>query len=197
MNAVSHGEFADSLQNWSVPPVNQVVASIAGHIAHCVAAKVPKRTAHSGLYPIPGNELHDWSGFHSPESLPRVIDPECGYVASANELNPLFRDQMAVMGLGFEFSEPWRANRIRDFLESARGATVPTSCQLQMDTFSYPGKRIQQLTLPDETVAKRLIASWDCHLRSDSNSAALFEVWWERHLKPATIRKALSAGGFG
>jgi penicillin amidase len=196
MNAASHSDFADALQHWSVPPVNQIVASIDGHIAHYIAAKVPNRTAHSGLLPVAGDGPHDWSGFHSPKDLPRIIDPECGYVASANELNPVFKEQIAEMHLGFEFHEPSRARRIRDFLASDRQATLSASSELQMDTFSYPAKRIQQLTAGDESVAKRLVANWDCRLDFDSASAALFEVWWEHHLKPSIIAQAVAGAGF-
>jgi penicillin amidase len=35
-----------------------------------------------------------------------------------------------------------------------------------------------------------LLAGWDGHLHEDSAPAALFEVWWTRHLKPALLARA-------
>jgi penicillin amidase len=69
--------------------------------------------------------------------------------------------------------------------------------RLQADYVSLPARRIlgwlEGLTSSDVRVAAglRLLVEWDATLRAEDGAAALFEVWYRRHLRPALLGAAL------
>ena len=96
--------------------MNQLYADAAGRIAWFMAGKAPVRPAHDGLLPVPGDGRYDWAGFHDPGTLPRSIDPDTGWLATANEMNLPPDFPAEARKVGFEWAEPWRARRIRAVL---------------------------------------------------------------------------------
>jgi penicillin amidase len=191
MEARTPQSFHAALRHWCAPSVNQVYADQDGHIGWFVAGRAPIRETWDGLLPVPGDGRHDWAGFQDASALPFAIDPPRGFVATANELNvppahPLYR------AFGFEWAEPSRARRIHAVLDGQTAHTLAQSMALQTDTLSLPAARLGAMLadMPDHAsiaAAKSLLASWDFHLAADSAAAALQEVWWSHHLKPAML----------
>jgi penicillin amidase len=192
MEARTPEAFHAALRHWCAPSVNQVYADQDGHIGWFVAGRAPIRETWDGLLPVPGDGQHDWAGFQSAAALPFAIDPPRGFVATANELNvptdhPLYR------AFGFEWAEPSRARRIHAVLDGQPAHTLAQSMALQTDTLSLPATRLSAMlaATPDDgaiTAAKTLLGTWDFHLAADSAPAALQEVWWSHHLKPAMLK---------
>jgi penicillin amidase len=96
--------------------------------------------------------------------------------------------------VGFEWVDRARATRIHEVLESRRPHTVAGSCALQTDAVSIPARRIARLleTLASDDAASDALAmlrSFDGDLRTESGPAALFEVWFTKHLKPALFAR--------
>jgi penicillin amidase len=62
---------------------------------------------------------------------------------------------------------------------------------LQTDTVSMPARRLCALlaALPGRDPARDLFAGWDHRLDADSAPAALVELWWTKHLKPALMAR--------
>jgi penicillin G amidase len=195
LGARSPEAFGEALRHWSAPSVNQLYADATGRIAWFMAGKAPLRPAHDGLLPVPGDGRYDWAGFHDPGALPRSIDPEAGWLATANEMNlppDFFVEDRKV---GFEWAEPWRARRIRTVLGGQDRHSLADSQALQGDTFSLPALRLADLvramapaTDPDIASAQALLASFDGALDRDSPAAALIEVFWVHHLRPALLK---------
>lgn len=185
-------EFGQALQAWSSPSVNQLAADIHGNIAHHVAASLPVRNADPGLLPVLANDASTWAGFRNSRSLPRKINPACGYVFSANELNPDFAPEIAAHRLGFEFTEPFRARRIAALLDADQLHSIESAIELQLDAFSSPARRILTLLPQPSSAAEEMLKHWDCRSDGASAPALLFEVWWRDHLKPGLIRERVS-----
>jgi penicillin amidase len=67
----------------------------------------------------------------------------------------------------------------------------------QTDTVSMHALRVKALlgglTSPDPGVGRALdlLRGWDGNVSAGSAAAAVFEIWFSRHLRPATVRKAL------
>jgi penicillin amidase len=195
MRAQNFEEFRNAMRRWGAPSVNQVYADTTGRIAWLPVGYTPVRPNWDGLFPVPGDGRYEWTGFLDPDALPRIVDPPQGFVTTANEMNlPDDWDHRAA-AVGFEWTEASRAARIREALSSERPHSVATSCSLQTDELSIPARRVLAVlwSAPgqDATGALDLLRGWDMRLSADSAQAALFEVWWTKHLKPALFAQAV------
>ncbi|MCJ2091788.1 penicillin acylase family protein [Methylobacterium sp. J-072] len=194
LGATSPEAFGQALRHWSAPSVNQLYADVTGRIAWFMAGKAPVRPAHDGLLPVPGDGRYDWAGFHDPDALPRRIDPPEGYLATANEMNLPPDFPAETRKVGFEWAEPWRARRIRAVLDGQSRHSLADSRALQGDDVSEPARRLAELVRalpavadPDVAAAHALLAPFDGSLHEASAGAALIELLWVRHLRPALL----------
>jgi penicillin amidase len=186
--------FGQALRHWSAPSVNQLYADRDGRIAWFMAGKAPRRPGHDGLLPVPGDGRFDWAGFLDPTDLPSAIDPAAGWIATANEMNLPPGYPAEERKVGFEWHEPWRANRIRAVLGSQTEHRLADSRALQVDAFSEPALGVARIVSsvsvsehPAIRAAQDLLRNFDGVLAADSAAAALVEVLWVRHLRPALI----------
>ena len=192
MEAGSHADFERSLHGWSTPSVNQVYADRDGNIAWYAAGRVPNRPNWDGLLPVPGDGRYEWDGFVKFTDLPRSINPARGFVATANEMNLPTDYPYQDNKLGFEWAERSRTTRIHEVLDSQPVHMLVDSQALQTDDFSIPARRITPLlgllaATGEAATALALLEGWNFHLGRESAPAALFEVWWVKHLKPAML----------
>jgi penicillin amidase len=194
LGATSPEAFGAALRHWSAPSVNQLYADATGRIAWFMAGKAPVRPAHDGLLPVPGDGRYDWAGFHDPAALPRSVDPDAGWLATANEMNLPPDFPAEDRKVGFEWAEPWRARRIRAVLGGQTRHSLADSQALQADIVSEPALRLADLIRalpapsdPDIASARALLAAFDGALHPDSAAAALIEVLWVHHLRPALL----------
>ncbi len=194
MTARSVSAFAKALGAWSAPTVNMIAADVTGQIAWFAVGKAPRRPNWDGLLPVPGDGRYEWNGFHSPEDLPCVIDPPRGFVATANEQNMPRDYPWQERRLGFEWAEHSRSRRVHAVLSAQRRHTLRDSMALQCDVLSIPAERLGRLLSKvgnlsgDLARMVPLLREWDHRLLANSAAAALFEIWWVKHLKPAVIR---------
>ena len=198
MRSSSVQAFSQTLGCWGTPSVNHVSADIDGNIGWFTAGFTPVRRNWEGLLPVPGHGSHEWDGFLPAEQLPRAYNPADGFVASANEMNlPADRDPKAP-SIGHEWAEVSRAQRIKSVLRADPEHTLAASMALQTDVYSRPAATIcavlqevagrQPLNDRGERAA-RLFVGWDYRLEAASAAAALFEVWWMKHLRPALLAR--------
>ncbi|MCJ2037569.1 penicillin acylase family protein [Methylobacterium sp. J-059] len=194
LDAATPEAFGAALRHWSAPSVNQVYADVTGRVAWFTAGKAPIRPNWDGLLPVPGDGRYAWAGFHDGGDLPSRIDPGAGFVYSANEMNLPEEYPAEARKLGFEWHEPWRARRIRTVLAHQPQHAPADSQRLQGDDVSEPALRLAHLAAtlaaPADAEARRAIAlleTFDGHLHEGSASAALVEVFWVHHLRPALL----------
>ncbi|MGE0311460.1 MAG: penicillin acylase family protein [Lautropia sp.] len=77
--------FYDTCRDWGVIDHNLVGADRDGRIGVLVRAKVPRRDRVNGWLPVPGwSGTHEWRGMIPFDRMPRVVDPERGFVVTAN-----------------------------------------------------------------------------------------------------------------
>ncbi|MDP4004074.1 penicillin acylase family protein [Methylobacterium sp. NEAU K] len=202
LGATTPEAFGDALRHWSAPSVNQLYADVTGRIAWFMAGKAPVRPAHDGLLPAPGDGRYDWAGFHDPDALPRSIDPADGYIATANAMNLPPDFPAEALKVGFEWAEPWRARRIRAVLDGQPRHGLEQSQALQGDVFSEPALRLARLVRalpvgadPDVAQGWDLLSPFDGALHADSAAAALIEVFWVGHLRPALLEALVPDSG--
>lgn len=180
MRARSLPEFRAAMDRWGAPTCNQVYADTTGAIARLTCGFVPRRRW-TGLLPVSGDGTHEWDGVRRSGEMPSEADPATGFVYSANENNLPSDWDHAAAPVGFEWADPYRADRIRAVLAADAAHTLAASQALQTDVFSAPALRLGAMA-PDAS-----FRNWNGHLDVDSPEAALCETWWARHLKPALL----------
>ena len=145
--------------------------------------------------PVPGDGRYEWDGFARQDELPVIHNPARGWVASANEMNIPAGHPAQGLNLGFEWADPMRARRIANELDANDAVTIADSARLQCDVTSLSALRgvalLRGLTSDDPQVQRAidLLTGWDGVESTDSQAAAIAEVWLNKHLVPATARR--------
>ena len=198
MQARSWPEFLKALKGHGLPGLNYLYADRTGSIGLAPSGFVPKRPNWDGLLPVPGDGRYEWQGLMDGDSLPRWSNPREGWLASANEMNLPKDYPHAERRTGFEWADRFRADRLREFLGRPGSFSVEDFRALQCDTLSVPALRLKRLLdppgekdPPQVAAALKLLLVWDGKVAADSAPAALFEVWFHRHLRPAVTAALL------
>lgn len=188
-------QFLAAMNRWGTPSENQVYADTSGNIGWKPGGLAPVRPNWDGLLPVPGDGRYEWSGYRDMDELPALFNPERGWVATANEMNlPAGYD----VPLGWEWAGPYRRQRIDEVLNANDAMTVEGAVRLQTDYVSIPARRLHALLgraspTPEAGPALELLGGWNAELAADSAAAALFEVWWRRHLEAEVGRRMAAA----
>ena len=194
MRARNYDEFLAAMNRWGAPPENQVYADTDGTIAWKTGGLTPIRPNWDGTLPVPGDGRYEWAGFYDADQLPGAVNPEQGFLATANECN-LPADYPPNRHITYDWYAPSRRHRLDEVLARTTDATPESLVALQNDFVSVPARRIlarvHELGVPGGTDGLDLLLAWDGDLAPDSAAAALFEVWYRRHLRPALLTKAL------
>ena len=151
----------------------------------------PVRPNWDGLLPVPGDGRYEWAGFWPGEQLPSALNPQAGWLASANEQNLPAGYPYGERKLAFEWPPAARWQRIAETLQSLPKVSIEDSMRLQNDLLSVPARRLQAVLREAGAMrdagagsAASLLLAWNAVESGESAAAALFEVWWSRHLGP-------------
>jgi len=197
MRARNLEQFTAALNRWGTPGENQVYADTDGNIAWQAAGLTPIRPNWDGTLPVPGDGQYEWAGFYDSDELPSEVNPPRGWIATANEMN-LPADFPPERTVTRDWSPPYRRDRIAEVLGAGGPFTAADLVALQEDFVSIPARRIvarlagMSLADPAAARAARLLDGWDGTLAADSAAAAVFQVWYRRHLRPGLLRRALA-----
>jgi penicillin amidase len=201
MRARHFDQFRQAMTRFRAPSENQLYADMKGNIGWVAAGLAPVRPNWDGLLPVPGDGRYEWNGFLDGARLPHAYNPQRGWLASANEMNLPPGYPYQEYKLGFEWPDNVRARRIADVLAHMKKATIEDMEQLQNDVVSLHARRLVALlrplssSRPDTRSALQLLSAWDGNESATSAAAALFEVWWSRHLGPSFKAAVLSPQG--
>ncbi|MFI4974065.1 MAG: penicillin acylase family protein [Caulobacterales bacterium] len=195
MEARDWAGFEAAMDGWGTPSENLVFGDTAGDIGWIAGGLAPVRPNWDGLMPVPGDGRYEWKGFLAGDQLPRVLNPKAGWWASANEMNLPAGYPYAERKLGFEWSDPARAVRIKAVLAANAHVSLADSESLQMDDFSSEACRLTALLRPlssadpDAAQGLALLKGWDCHEGVGSAAAALYEDWAVTQLGKALVAR--------
>lgn len=198
MRARNWDQFSAAMNRWGAPGENQVYADTAGNIGWIPAGLTVIRPNWDGLSPVPGDGRYEWAGYRDMDELPRAFNPPAGYVMTANEPNIPPDHPAATKGVGYEWSDDFRARRLHALLSASERHRLADSQAFQLDVVSLPGQRVVRLLeglvdpRPQVAHALDLLRRWDGRMQPDSAAAALFEVWFAAHLRRAVVGAVLS-----
>ncbi|MEW6763390.1 MAG: penicillin acylase family protein [Pseudomonadota bacterium] len=203
MQAQDFTQFRRAMRRWGAPTENQVYADTAGNIGWVAGGLAPVRPNWDGLMPVPGDGRYEWKGFLDGDKLPYVLNPKQGWFASANEMNLPSGYPYKEYKLGFEWPDNARARRIAQVLSKTPKASMEDMQRLQNDVVNLNARRLVALLKPLSSrdrataAALRLLSIWDGEESARSAPAALYEVWWSRHLGNAFKAAVLSPAAAG
>src|SRR5262249_21611520 len=130
--------------------------------------------------PVPGDGGYEWAGYLKGADLPQVFNPKSGSIATANhKILPEGYTQQ----IGYEFSPPYRYQRIRGSLYAKEKWDLHGFREVQHDDKSLPGlalvRLLKDLKFGDpalEPYQKRFI-DWDGRLTVDTAAGPLYAQW--------------------
>ena len=182
--ADSMESFKSALRYHYAPMQTVAIADTQGNIALQVAGTTPRRQPGQGLYgvaPALGWERSfDWVSYLPFEQLPSAINPDSGWLASANQQiisntnpNPLTGD----------WDLPFRYDRIKSMLEAKDQHDRASMQTMQGDTLSLASVPLMDLFKQAKTnhslqaAAQSFIQSFDGNMTKDSIGALIFNAW--------------------
>ncbi len=184
--ATDWDEFNGGLENYSGPAVNMVYADTEGNIGYLAAGRIPIRKGHDGSVPLSGeNPEHDWKGYIPPSEMPRILNPDRGWIATAN-------NQVVGDGYPYVITSMWepscRQRRIAELLEARERHEIKHMRETQGDVFTGHGRFLQRemcraaeaWTDASEQAQKAagILSEWDCLATPQSVAQTLYYFTW-------------------
>ena len=155
---------------------------VDGNIAWVAAALSPRRTGGwYGRLPVPGTGRYAWDGFRSHTELPQEINPERGWIGTANnDIQP----PGYYPPLMFPRGPSARMHRIKEMFAGAERLTAEDFERMANDAVhpwfvEQDRPLFQGWTAADALVewARAQIAAWDGTYHRSSPEAALHSYW--------------------
>ena len=124
--------FTAAVTAFAVPSSNLVYADVDGNIGYAMAGRLPIRSGGDGRMPVDGATGPGWSGSVDVSALPRLLNPESGFITSSNNLV----DRSFQPLITHDWAAPFRATRLRQLLSKAEGVDLEAMAAMQNDRHS-------------------------------------------------------------
>ncbi len=183
MRGQSIDDFIAAMEVNELLNMNWVAADADGHIAYLPGGLVPIRKKGLGVLPVPGESGdYDWEGFIPLMEHPHAIDPERGWMATAN--NEVVDAEWYPYVFSTGYASGWRAWRIEELIEALKPITVDDMKRIQNDVYVKQAEvfvplildAVEQTGVTDKRVLKaaKLLSEWDYEATIDSPGPAIF-----------------------
>jgi penicillin G amidase len=197
--AASLEEAREAVRSWRIPTFNLVLADDRGSVGYQAAGAIPLRGREHRGYRDANDPVDAWQSVIPFDGLPRYINPERGWVASAN--NPT-----APPDFPYPLSGTWapedRAPRAEQLLEERKPHTLETFAAMQNDVYSGRAARGTPALLSilgdrndrREREAIDELRGWDFELTTTTAAGAIFYVFfwrWHHHVVRQRFPEAL------
>lgn len=187
-------EFMDGLDGFVTPALSWVFADRDGNIGYRGQALLPIRQNSNGMFPVPGwDPDYQWDGFIPNEELPQIINPERGYIMTANN-KPVDDDYPYEIGRSFY---PYRAERLDEIIvnqiESGEPFALDQMREMQVDFLNTQARALAPILVEgvvrsEETEALssleknvlELMGNWDYVESADSSEALVWAQWFNQ-----------------
>jgi penicillin G amidase len=183
-HAANFSQFKNALSELYAPPQNYAFASVHGEIAMQLNGLWPVRWKHQGMLVGDGRDSrYNWRGYLPFEYLPFELNPERGFISSANQ-HPVSANYPFFHG--WHFASPARAGIINRTL-SEYNLTPRDMMNLQQNQQNYwAAKYLHQMIDwvktaeqydPQYDTIVQLLQSWNLLNQAHSPEATIFEKW--------------------
>lgn len=178
MRARSVEEVREAQREFVDPAQNLIIADVDGHIGYHTRGRIPQRSKYNGWLPVPGwSGEHEWEGFIPFEKMPRTLDPDTHWIATAN--NKVVGDDYPYY-LSADPTMGYRYERIAEMMHTLKDATPDHFATMQADRLSVFAREFVPLLLtvepadPASQDALETLRGWDYRLEPDSVPATIY-----------------------
>ncbi len=174
-------ELVAKLEGHSSPASNLIWADRHGSIGYKLIGRLPLRKGGCPDLPKPGwTGEFEWEGTIPYEEMPETIDPESGFLVTAN--NRIVGDDYP-HHITSEWLDGFRAERIEQLLKASSEHDIEGFEAMQSDNLSLPGieaaRRLGRLSPRGqrEQSALERLRSWDGRLDPDSIAGTIYQAF--------------------
>ncbi|AFL84918.1 penicilin amidase [Belliella baltica DSM 15883] len=184
----NHDDYIEALNHYTSPAQNFVFASNEGDIAIKVQGKFPLKWVDQGKFLMDGNDPRmEWKEFIPNEHNAATLNPERGFVSSANQhsVDPSY--PYYVFDNSFEH---YRNRRLNERLRLMENIRIEDMMMLQFDNYHLHAAEVLPVMLnliqadsliaqgnPTSEYLKSLLA-WDFYTHPSQTQPTLFDLWW-------------------
>jgi penicillin G amidase len=174
-------EFMEQLAWYKSPSENMVCGDADGNISWLAAALTPKRSeGWYGRIPVPGTGGYEWEGFRSHTELPQEMNPERGWLGTANhDIQP----EGYYPPIMFRAGPSLRWDRLQEMFEGANNLTADDYERMLHDAV-YPWFDDEQRLFegwtsddPDVEELRSELTEWNAEYHKESRPAAVHNRW--------------------
>ncbi|HEY6729924.1 MAG TPA: penicillin acylase family protein [Solirubrobacterales bacterium] len=174
-------ELVAKLDGHTSPASNMIWADSQGSIGYKLIGRLPRRRGGCPDLPKPGwSGEFEWEGTVPYDELPEVVNPECGYLITAN--NRIVGDEYP-HHITSDWLDGFRAKRIEEMLKASEKHDLESFEAIQNDNYSLPGieavARLSRLhpSGQRERSALERLRSWDGNLDPDSIAGTIYQAF--------------------
>ncbi len=180
-------DFHAAMKQFTGPPQNVLFADTKGNIALRAPGKFPVKWPGQGKFLMNGSDPdYEWKSLIPYEHEMAVINPEQGFLSSANQHQVDSTYPYYVYDDHFEY---YRNRRINDRLKVVSNITASDMIKLQNDNFNYIASEILPVMLDSldtldftETSWEyyNTLREWDYFAQAELEAPTLFDIWWDK-----------------
>jgi penicillin G amidase len=180
--AKNHDDYMAATNHFICPSQNFVFACNNGDVAIRQAGLFPLTESNKDKFVLDGTLVeNDMTNFIPIEQNPHILNPERGFVSSANQ-HPTDASYPYYYSSG-EF-EHYRGRRINEVLASKETHSVRDMMNLQGDNFCYVAYEVLPTLLKimkadSNTNEYKILSKWDYQSMTNDPAPAIFECWWK------------------
>ena len=183
--AKNYADYEDAISTFACPGQNFIFASKTGDIAIWQQGRFPARWDRQGLYVMPGEDSsYMWQSFIPQNENPHSVNPERGYLQSANQraadsTYPYFIPGSYITSRGIT---------IEKRLASMTGITPQDMMKLHYDYFNTSAEDLRPVLLRNLNTTKlnakelgylEIFRSWDLQASPESKGQTVFQCFWD------------------
>jgi penicillin amidase len=176
-------EFRKAARTFTAVSQNIAYADVDGNIGMQTAAGVPIRKGNPVMFSAGDTSLNDWTGLIPFDELPVTFNPDCGFIASAN--NRTIGDKYPYY-ISSWYDLPYRYEAIVEDITAREKLGVEDFIAIQSDQTSRYAEKMTPVFLESleacrgelsETAKKALdlLARWDYTMPANSAASAIYE----------------------
>lgn len=183
--AKNYQDYKEALRYFEAPAQNFAFASASGDIAMWVNGRFPVKWEKQGKFLMDGaNSDYEWLGDIPHEHKAYMLNPEQGFLSSANQHPVDSTYPYYAYDYNFEF---YRNRRINDRLALMQSIEVGDMMKLQNDNYNYRASESLPLMLDSLDTASisgtamgayNVLRRWDYFNDPKIQAPSYYEAWW-------------------